>query len=95
MLYSAKLSLFYPNALESGIKFESAPSMMLDLQAQLLRYTHVTISLYLDKHMHNIRKYFLEQGDMVSRLSYEDEEPLAPESLDKWLLNVYTWNKSQ
>ena len=83
MLYSAELSLFDPNAVESGIKFESAPGMMLDLQAQLLRYTRVTISLYLDKHMHNIRKYFLEQGDMASRISYEDEGPLSLESLDK------------
>ena len=63
MLKSAELSLFDPNAVESGIKFESAPVMLPDLQAQLLRYTHVTISLYLDKHMHNIRKYFLEQGE--------------------------------
>jgi hypothetical protein len=63
MLKSAELSLFDPNAVESGIKCESAPGMMPDLPAQLLRYTRVTISLYLYKHMHNIRKYFLEQGE--------------------------------
>ncbi len=83
MLNSAELSLFDPNAVELGIKFESAPGMMLDLQVQLLRYTRVTISLYLDKHMHNIRKYFLEQGDMALRISYEDEGPLSLELLDK------------
>lgn len=55
--------MFDPNAVESGIKYESVPGMMPDLQAQLLRYTRVTIELYIDKNKHNIRKYFLEQGE--------------------------------